>query len=218
LHPAQWLFGVTGALKDVAIVTPKVPGSIKVSSGTISVDPEKLSLTSLRSTSQDSAIHLTGFFNNYLQGFPEIDLTLDGSLGQESIQWLAELANIPSQFMIRGPLTIEKVHVEMDKADRIALQGKIAEHGGPNIEVDALWHGKNLTINKLFIQDEKSRATISFDRNDKVFDLNFAGLLHQTTLNKIFLFERLSHDGELQGDIKVSYLFDQPILFRIKSK
>jgi len=31
------------------------------------------------------------------------------------------------------------------------------------------------------------------------------------SLNKIFLFEQLSPDGELHGDIKVCYLLDQPI-------
>jgi hypothetical protein len=100
----------------------------------------------------------------------------------------------------------------MDKADRIALQGKIAEHGGPNIEVDAFKHGEDLTIKKLLLQDEKSHATISLvDHINKVFELHFSGKLHQSTLNKIFLFERLSPDGELQGDIKVSFLHDQPI-------
>ena len=212
LQPAQWHFAATGELKDVAIDTPRVPGSITLSSSTIAVDPEKLSLTDLRSTFQDSSINLTGFFNNYLQGFPEIDLTLDGSLGQDSIQWLADLGNMPSQFTIRGPLTLTKVHIEMDPSDNILLQGKIAEHGGPVIEVDALKQGEDLTINKLLIQDENSHATISLlDHNNKVFELNFSGKLHQTTLNKIFLFEQLSPDGELQGDIKVRYLRDQPI-------
>jgi len=161
LQPAQWRFAATGALKDVAIATPRVPGSITVSSGTIATDGEKLSLTDLQSTSQDSSINLTGSFNNYLQGFPEIDLTLSGTMGQETIQWLSELTDLPPEFKIRGPLTLTKVHIEMDPSDNILLQGKIAEHGGPVIEVDALKQGEDLTINKLLIQDENSYATIA---------------------------------------------------------
>jgi hypothetical protein len=211
LHPAQWRFGATAALQDIVIDTPLVPGLIKLPSGVITADPEKISFTEVRQTFQDSEINFNGFYNKYMESVPEVDMTLDGSLGQDSIQWLADLGNMPSQFTIRGPLTLSQVHIEIDPANKIVLQGKIAEHGGPNIEVDALKQGEDLTIKKIFIQDEKSHATISLVSTVALFDLHFAGHLYQTTINEIFLFEQLSPDGELQGDIKIRYNRDQPI-------
>lgn len=215
--PNNWRFETAGEVKDLAVHTSLFSGPIRATQGKFKATPEKLSFTGLRTDFLDASINGDGTLDGYLKGSPEVDMSFEGEMRSKSIQWVSELIKLPSELVVRSPLSISQAHLTRDKGGKISFSGSLAVPDGPKVSMDIIQDSEQLTVKNLLIQDEESNATITLNRKKREFSLSFSGNLRRTTLDT-FLVENQFLTGWVKGDFQARVLMDQPMASTAQGK
>ncbi len=217
LKPKSWGFKTAGELKDLSVHTTLLPGPIAVTQGRFEAVPEKISFTVFRTNFLDASINGAGTLEGYLASLPEADMSFEGEMRSKSVQWLSELIKLPSELMVRSPLSISQAHLTWDKGGKISFLGGLAVPNGPKVSMDIIQDGEELTVKKFLVQDEESNATITFNRKKRGFSFNFSGDLRKTTLDT-FLVENQFLTGWVKGNFQARVLIDQAMISAVQGK
>ena len=97
------------------------------------------------------------------------------------------------------------------------LSGKLALKNGLKISADILKSPDKLIIEKLFIQDKTSRATMGISLDNRLLTSFFKGNLHKTTLDQLAI-ENPWLAGWLEGDFKVQIDRKNPLKSTARGK
>ncbi len=209
-RPKKWRFRMRGKLENLALDSTLFPGPITVTRGTFEAIPEKLSLRDSQTNISDASLRVSGILDGYLKGLHKIDLALEGSMGVEATEWVSNLIRMPPELRVHAPLSISRAHLIWDKNAKTLFSGNLAVKDGPEVSVDIVWNPEELKMNNLLIQDEKSRASITFNRKKKEFNLSFSGNLNKKTVDQL-LVENQFLTGWIKGDFRAHILVDKPM-------
>jgi len=209
-RPGDWEFEVVGEVRDVQASIDMVQGSIVFPRGKFKADQHDLSLANFHTSLLDASFEFSGTLHAYLKGLEKVDLQVDGEITPKDIQWLLNLLKVKGGEYFKAPLHISDAHLSWEKSGRASFDGNITVKDGPRLAVDVSQNRDHLTINKLSIQDDVSRATISMAFRERVLDVAFSGSLSERTLDKIFSGYRFQ-DGWMRGDIRAHIEMDQPM-------
>ncbi|MFB0508555.1 MAG: AsmA-like C-terminal domain-containing protein [Thermodesulfobacteriota bacterium] len=209
-RPKKWRFRMTGELEDLAIDSSLFPGPMAVTKGTFEAIPERLALKDSLTNISDASLRVSGSLGGYLEGLHTLDLALEGSMGSEASQWVSDLVRMPPELRIRTPLSISKAHLFWDKNAKTLFSGNLAVKDGPEVSIDIVLNPQELTIKNLLIQDEESRASLTFNLKKREFDLSFSGNLNKKTTDQL-LAENQFLAGWIKGDFRAHISVDQPM-------
>ncbi len=209
-RPGDWYFEVGGEVRDVQASIDMVQGPIVFPRGKFKADQHDLSLADFHTNLLDASFEFSGTLHAYLKGLEKVDLQVDGEITPKDIQWLSDLLKVKGGEYFKAPLYISDAHLSWEKSGRASFDGNITVKDGPRLAVDVSQNRDHLRINKLFIQDDVSRATISMAFLERVLDVAFSGSLSERTLDKIFSGHRFQ-DGWMRGDIRAHLEMDQPM-------
>ena len=92
--------------KTSRVETNAFPDIITIASGGFTVDTQQLTFEKLQTASQDAALTLSGSLKGFPQRLERIDLSLDGSMGPQSVEWLSDRLKVPESYAIHAPLSI----------------------------------------------------------------------------------------------------------------
>ncbi len=208
-QPASWQFRVKGHVENVALAAQQFPGTIQVKRGNFEAGPDQLSLSSVETHILDSSLTISGALNHYLKGLDRADVSLEGEIGKESVLRLSDSIDLPHELKIRSPFSLSRSHLLWEKSGKTSFSGNLGVKNGPEVTVDVLSEGKELTIKQLVIRDAKSDANISFHRKGREFDLTFNGTLIGATLDEL-LEENKFLTGWIKGNLSTRIALDQP--------
>jgi hypothetical protein len=204
----RWDFEAVGGLENVEVTTNLIPGPVTLLTGTFRADQNNLYLSDFHARALDASFAFSGTLYDYLKGLERIEVALSGDVTTKDIEWLSKAFGIKGAEYLKSPLHISEAHLSWDKSEEISFSGNLTVKEGPRIALDISQNRNRLKIDKLFIQDDASRATISMDLRGRALDVGFSGNLSERTLEKIFSGYEFQ-DGWMKGDIRVHVAMDE---------
>jgi hypothetical protein len=209
-QPMHWHFRLKGEAENVSVELAAVPGVVDVTRGKFEATPERLSLTDIHVGVLDATLMVSGILDQYLEELDRVDLTLQGEIGQESIQRIYDFISLPSEVRIRAPLSLSEAHLLWERKGRTSFSGNFDVKRGPKISIDLLHHPEELLIKHLAVEDETSNASIALHLKEGELDVSFSGRLTKTTLDGLLVDNRFL-SGWIKGEFRTELLLDQPV-------
>lgn len=202
-RPSEWKIASTGTVQDLSIDTPLFPNTITVASGGFQVDTQRLTFEKLKTSGRDAALTLSGSLHGFPGQLERIELSLDGTMGPRSVEWLSDRLKVPESYAIRAPLSIGNAQISWQLDATASFKGLVAIEKGPAITADIDYRPEQLQVNRLHIKDRYSNADMVFTLNKDRHDFKFAGTLQHETLQTVFVDPRFN-SGRLAGDMTVA--------------
>jgi hypothetical protein len=213
LQPEEWHLEATGRVHDLSLSTDLFEKPIRVSKGRFDLaetaDHKTLFLKDAQIAVLDALLHVSGKLDNYLSEPSETDITLQGSMGTESIRWVSNLISLSPLLKPRSSLAISSARMVWKKDVSISFAGALVVHKGPKIALDVQWSPVQLILRNLSILDETSNASLRLNLVAKRLGIGFSGHLAKETVDRIFLKE-LFPTGWIKGEFRANILIDQP--------
>ncbi len=200
--PEQWQFAATGAIKGLGITTPRFPAEINLARGDFKLNTEQLTFANLKMDCLDADLNLTGTVKGFPRSLSQIELSLDGRMGPESVEWLRGMLEVPEFYAIHTPLAISNAQVSWQPVATTSFKGVVSIEKGPAITADVDYHPEQLQIHRVTIKDQYSDAGMVLDLKKDQRDFKFTGKLLHETLEALFVNRQLS-GGRLEGDFAV---------------
>ncbi|RLB28846.1 MAG: hypothetical protein DRG66_02980 [Deltaproteobacteria bacterium] len=210
-------YQITGEVRNLAVKLSRLPEIVEASTGNFKLTQNLIFFTDFDTKMLDASLRISGHLNDYLKGFPTIDLNFNGEIGLEAIQWISDVVDLPYQFNLKSPLSISKAHLTRNSLQETAFSGNLAMQQDIKIFTDFLLDPQQLRIKKLSSQDETSSATFKLVANKKALDFSFIGNLDKITLDHIIKENKIL-EGQIKGDFQAHIYLDQPFGFEFQGK
>jgi hypothetical protein len=202
-QPAEWDFTSIGTVNGLSVDTELFPETITFASGGFSFDTRQLTFEKLQTAGQDSELILTGSLNGFPQQLNRIELSLDGSIGPNSVKWLSDILEVPESYATHSPLSISDAQVSWQPDSTASFKGVISTEKGPAITADIDYRPEQLQVRQLTVKDQHSDADLVFDLNRDQRNFRFTGKLSHETLHALFI-NRQFNSGRLEGDFAIT--------------
>ncbi|UCD89505.1 MAG: AsmA-like C-terminal domain-containing protein, partial [Desulfobacterales bacterium] len=201
-------YQIAGEVRHLALKSSHLPEIVQASTGNFKLTQNLIFIKDFETKMLDASLRISGHLNDYLQGFPTIDLNLDGKIGLAAIQWISGVVDLPSAFNLASPLSISEANLTRNRGKETAFSGNFAMQEGLNISTEILLNAQQVLIKKLSIQDETSSAAFSLIADKRGLDLSFIGNLDKTTLDHIIKENKIL-SGQIKGDFHAHIFLDQ---------
>jgi hypothetical protein len=212
----NWQIAGTGAIHEIGIETSRFPTKVELPKGDITLDAEKLTFQNLKMLGLDADLVLSGILKGLPQTLDQVELSLDGKMGKDSLAWLkdtlelADATETPAteapakteDYAVRTPLNFSGARILWLPDSTTSFKGDISIEKGPNLTLDVDYLSKQLQVKQLTIKDQYSDAEVAFVHGLDGFNLNFAGTLHHKTLESLFIDQQFGK-GQLKGDFDI---------------
>jgi hypothetical protein len=86
----NWQIAGTGAIHEIGIETSRFPTKVELPKGDITLDAEKLTFQNLKMLGLDADLVLSGILKGLPQTLDQVELSLDGKMGKDSLAWLKD--------------------------------------------------------------------------------------------------------------------------------
>lgn len=217
LASEKYHYQIIGQVRNLAVNSSLLPGTIEVSTGSFKLNPEHITIADFQTKILDGSLSISGAINGGLKGFDNLDMTFGGEMGSRATNWVSGLVNLPSQLNLRPPVSISDAHLTWNNRQETAFSGNLALQQGLKTSIDILVNSNQLTIKKLIIQDKESHASFKITSNNRVFDLYFSGNLNKTTIDHLMA-ENQILGGWVKGDFHAHMFLAQPLNSTFKGK
>jgi uncharacterized protein involved in outer membrane biogenesis len=209
LKPKSWKFRVAGEVKDIAVDTTLLPKPVTVIRGGFTATPDKISVTDAQTDALGASLNVSGLVEGYQKGVDRTEMAFSGTMKPEAIKWVSGIIHLPRELYIRSPVSIPHGNLTWQKGGGTTFSGDLAIANGPKISMDIMQDREALTVKELLVQDQKSNASITFNRKEGEIGLGFSGELHKSTLD-LCLVENVCLEGWIKGDLQARVSIDQP--------
>jgi hypothetical protein len=184
------------------------PGAVRFIIENFELLPRTLSFSRVRTELLDSSLTLSGKFNDYLTTLRKVDLSLSGTIGPDTVQWIRTEADLPPALTVHAPLTVSKARFRWNRNVSTHIEGSATVAGGAALSLDIAWAPESISIKDLRLHDEGSDAHFSYRRERQILDFSFSGNLAQATLTRFFEHDILKF-GWIKGDVRAHVDYDQ---------
>jgi uncharacterized protein involved in outer membrane biogenesis len=202
-NPEDWKVATVGRLRNLSIATPRFPDKINLASGNFSFDGEKLVLQQLQAKSLDADLSLSATLKGLPRALVSVELSLDGKIGQNLLDWLRNRLEIPDTYALRTPILLSDARIFWQADAASSFKGNIAIEGGPHLSLDGSHIPKQLQLKHLSVKDRHSDADLALSYSQEPINLKFTGTLQHKTLDDIFVKQTFA-SGQITGDFNVS--------------
>jgi len=201
--PAAWIIEAATGVKAVIISSPKLDGPLQLSQGYVGFKPRSFTLDNLQVQYLDANLTTTSEILGK-PGQPEaMHLSLDGSLGEQAMVWARRFLELPEHLRVQPPLKFSGVNLKWDNRGNVAIKGELAAGGGTRASAEAAFAPGRWEIKRFELDDGISDISIKLTRAADRIELDYAGKLQKTTLDRI-LKENKSLKGWVDGKLKAS--------------
>lgn len=207
-EPRNWRFSLTGEIENITVNSTLLPRPATATRGTFNASPEKLLLRDVQAGMADASLAISGNITPYRGGLQRADITLQGTIGAEAIEWMSNRVNISPELRLRSPLSVTQAHVVWNKDTPASFSGKLVVSGGPTVSFDVVRGSEQLAIKRLSIRNGESDASVTLKLKDKEFDLGFSGSLDKSAVDRLLVKNQLL-TGWIKGDFSAHIVMDQ---------
>jgi hypothetical protein len=209
LKPAEWDFEGEGSVRKVTGETNLVPAPVSLDGGRFRINQTRISFDDVQTGFLDADLLVRGHVEGYMADNVTADLTIDGELGEKSVQLISQRTNLPSGINFRAPLRVENKHLSWAKSGEISLRGDLISPQGSSLYIDLTATHGVLDLKRLTVDDPQSRCDLTMRIEDREVAFSFTGNLALDTIDRIFTTEDLP-SGYLAGEIMIDLPLDHP--------
>ena len=199
-RPAEADFEVRAAPRGVSVGLKALPAMVRVTSGSLRVDPAATRLEKVAVGMMDARALVSG---TVATKGPKIELALsEGAMGGQAVRWALERGKLPERLEPKTPLRFA--------ARRVAWQGGALEadaqidfDGGPQLGVTLAWTPKLLELRRLAVKDGVSDAVLGAKLAGNQIEASFSGTLEGRSIAAL-LRHPVSPSGTARGKLRVT--------------
>ncbi len=208
IKPQNWDISAYGSIEDAVYGSSSLPGLVKIARGRIEADNKKIIFDKFETSIFDSKLDASAIIERTDQDISSADISLSGTLGKETLQWISQKLGYSREETLRAPVSITSARVLWQKEGKISAKSSAVINNGPKIMIDLEKDNKALAVNKLIINDNDSNADMAFKLASNLIEFSFKGSLNEQTLNRMF--EQSSFPrGWVKGDFNASLRLDR---------
>ncbi|WP_172684056.1 hypothetical protein, partial [Desulfosarcina cetonica] len=199
-QPADWQLAITGTPEALRLTTPRAPFPIVLSGGKITYVPGAEGSSDVTISFLDAVVVASHHSQGIAHPTP-LDLTVDGTLGKNAIEWLRTVLPIPAILQIAPPLNLSRLKVQWDGHAAFSLAGGLKTAGGIALEANLDRSSDAWQIQRLSLNDGHSAATLSADWKGQRGEVVFSGTISKAMATLLQVNHRPLVD-RLDGDFK----------------
>lgn len=208
-RPSQGALDLQGAVQDLALRSPVLPDTLRVTHGSFAASTKRFTLTHVEGASLDATFTAGVSGTLAALAIRSVDVSLDGTMGPKTMGWFVSTFHLTPQQAIRTPLSLSQTRMQWARGGRTSLAGTVKIENGPTVKAAVRWDTHTWAIERLVVDDDDSHATLSIERAKDIVDLTFAGTLSGSTLDRFFDRSAYKH-GAVAGDLEVHVVLDRP--------
>jgi hypothetical protein len=203
-------FRIIGDFQGVIANGRGLPGPVGITVRRFEALPRTISFSDAQARLLDTSVVVSGRMDDYLTTLYTANLTLDGTIGPDAMQWIRTLSSLPPEMTVRTPVTLSKARFRREQDGTLRLEGIASVQNGPTPSVDLLRDPDRFSVRELRIGDKESQAVLTFTFMNNRLELTFSGSLSSPTLNSLFEHERFRF-GWVRGDVRARIALDRPL-------
>jgi hypothetical protein len=197
--PQNWDINAYGSIEDAVYGSSSLPGLIKIARGRLEADNEKIIFDQFETSIFDSKLDASAFIERIGQDISSADISLSGTLGKETLQWISQELGYSREETLRAPVSINSARLLWQREGKVSASSSAVINNGPKIMIDLEKDNKTLAVNNMTIADKDSNAVMKFKYDQNLIAFSFKGSLNEQTLNRMFEQSSFSR-GWVKGD------------------
>ena len=206
--PSAWQYETDFDMRNVSLEAPFMPGTLAVSQAQVSANTEGTRFNNAIIHILDAELNMSGKLGGRPTDLKKFETTLSGTLGSQGMQYLYETFEMPEDFLLQTPMTIDSGRALWEKETGVSFDGKLVFPEGVAVSLDVSYGPGKLNIRKLVVEDDTTRATLGLLAHEELVDMDFSGKLQKSTLDGLFAKNQVL-DGWIEGDISARILPQQ---------
>ncbi|MCP4693082.1 MAG: hypothetical protein GY859_33880, partial [Desulfobacterales bacterium] len=204
----SWEYQLPGEFRDLALESSRAPALLHFRHGNFKLTRradlgKRTTFQNARVSMMDAGVTVSGNLEESPEGLENADLTLEGMMGPGFIQWLANTASLPSDFIPRAPLSLSSGRLTWERDADLSFAGDLTVNDGPKVSLDILQTPAALSVRKLDIRDNASHAAMSLDFKKGETTMAFDGALAAGTMDALLKENRLPR-GSIEGNFRIA--------------
>ncbi|HSB31319.1 MAG TPA: AsmA-like C-terminal domain-containing protein [Candidatus Sulfobium mesophilum] len=208
-QPKEWKFQANGEAKNLTVDAAFLPGKAEEMNGTFAITQNELSLKNIHSKIIDSMITVSGSVREFPSDIRNIELVLQGKIGQEVNTWIAELIKLPPELKIRSPFSVADGVLSIEKSRQTAFSGMLLFGQGTQVSLNVTKTPDSTLIRDLTVKDRSHDLAASIALTKETIDLSLKGTLTSQGLNSVFVQSTFS-DAALEGAFRAHIVLEHP--------
>lgn len=152
----------------------------------------------------DSNANITGTIDHLPSPEMTMDLSIQGHLGTELMEWIENRYTTAKTYLPRAPIDIRHARITGNPVNTMALDSGFIVHKNLVISTALMIEKRTFHLLKMHLKDPLSDAGIALTRSqaDRSWQADFTGTLNGATLESLFQNPH-PHIGQIQGHLKV---------------
>ncbi len=198
--PAAWRFKTDGRVKNVGLVSSKLPGPAHLTGGNIRADAQTIRFEEVGLRILDAWMKVSGRAEGYLNDLNLLEANIhDADIKAKALRYATEQVRLPERFRIKPPVAVNHARINWRKGMETAFHGDMETADGTSLTVKGVRTPGLFEIEHLDIRDAASHAAIRFRREPDAVGFGFSGDLSQPCLDSL-LRENRFLTGWVKGD------------------
>ena len=203
--PAAWQYQTDLEIENLFLNAAFLPGPLKAPQARLNVSTGGIRINNAEINILDADFNMTGKLAGPVTDIRRLETTLSGTLGSQGMQYLYKTLELPEDFLLRAPLTVQSGRALWEKGTGVSFGGDLLFPDGPSVSMDVSYGPGKLNIRKLMVKDDTARASFAMLAHEELVDLNFSGKLQKSTLDGIIEKNHVL-DGWIEGNISARVL------------
>ncbi len=199
-----WNFKISGSAEKLMINTPLLPGPLTVNSGKFETQTGQLTFSDAGTSFLDASSLVSGSLHTSLENVRKGDIRLSGTVGPKAMQWIKSAFSIPEYVRADQTISVSGARLTWQEKGEIAFQGAMKTESGQSVAIELAKGLDHLTISRLDVADIVSKASFSFDLQEKKKLLTFKGRLDTSTAAGLITTPQVQ-GGMVQGEITAGF-------------
>lgn len=203
--PAAWQYQTDLEIEKLFLNAAFLPGPLKTQKARLNMNTGGIRVNNAEINILDTDFSMAGKLAGPINDPKRFETTLSGTLGAQGMQYLYETLELPEDFLLRTPLTVQPGRALWEKGTGVSFGGNMRFPDGPAVSLDVFYGPAKLNIRKLVVADDATKASFAMLAHEELVDFNFSGKLQKSTLDGIFAKNHVL-DGCIEGEISARIL------------
>lgn len=205
-----WSAGVNVLKSDAAVGLRGLPGPVRLSRGSVEVDPRTLKIDRAALSMLDAQVLGSATVSDYrTDGLQATGSIAEGVAGDALLDWVWQLAQAPPHLKLKAPVRIVAQQVAWGPQRKLDLAATARFGAGPEIAVELGWTPEALDIRRAVVKDARSDATFALRTKGQMLEGRFTGSLDSASIAAV-LKDAQVPSGNAAGDLRFTYDRDNP--------
>jgi len=198
--PAEWVFDISGTPENIRLTSPMVPFEVVLSGGNVHYKPGQEQLSDVTVAFLDGKV-VTSYRSKGILDPETLTFSIDGSIGQATIDWLSTILPIPGHLQMKPPVELAGVNIVWSNTRALSFIGEMKTAGDVDLFADFTVSPQDWQIRRIQFADGSSRVTASARQHPNGMELSFSGNVEKKTADRL-LENNQTLSGSLEGDFR----------------